>query len=59
MTIAEAHEHLGDFKKASLYNEKHIVLRDSIDNKFRALEVLEDKYEDQKKINEINTNNRN
>ena len=54
MTIAEAHEHLGDFKKASLYNEKHIVLRDSIDNKFRALEVLEDKYEDQKKINEIN-----
>lgn len=54
MTIAEAHEHLGNFKKASLYNEKHIVLRDSIDSKYRALEVLEDKYEEQKKYNEIN-----
>ncbi len=54
MGIAEAHEHLRNFKKASLYNEKHIVLRDSIDSKFRALEVLENKYEEQKKHNEIN-----
>ncbi len=53
MTIAEAYEHLGNFKNASLYNEMHIILRDSIDTKYRALEFIEDKYEEQKKYNEI------
>lgn len=54
ITLAETYENLGDFRQASLYNEKHIVLRDSIDSKYRDLEVIEKKYEEQKKNNEIN-----
>lgn len=53
MGIAEAYEHIGDFKKASLYNEKHIVLRDSIDEKHRAFEVIEFKYQEEKQNNEL------
>lgn len=39
--IAEAYEQIGDFKNASLYNEKHIELRDSIDTKFKKADLYE------------------
>jgi len=50
MGIAEAYEHLGNFKQASLYNEKHIVLRDVIDAKYKAAKIVEFKYQREKEI---------
>ncbi|WP_298510811.1 sensor histidine kinase [uncultured Kordia sp.] len=45
MGIAETYEHLGDYKNASLFNERHIELRDSIDIKFRNAELYEKEKE--------------
>ncbi|WP_082868148.1 ATP-binding protein [Tenacibaculum ovolyticum] len=56
MGIAEAYEHIGDYKNASLYNEKHIVLRDVIDEKFRKAELYQ--REKQKNLIVVSENKR-
>ncbi|MCT4628814.1 sensor histidine kinase [Winogradskyella sp.] len=53
ITLAEAYESLKDYKNASLYNEKHIVLRDSIDEKYRDAEKIETKYQNEIEKNKL------
>lgn len=52
MSLAESHERKGNFQKASLYNEKHIVLRDSLDKIFNDAKMTIASYEREKRKNE-------
>ncbi|SEE18667.1 hypothetical protein SAMN04487765_1691 [Tenacibaculum sp. MAR_2010_89] len=53
ITIAETYEQLREFKNASIFNEKHIVLRDSVDNIFKEAQMIDSRYEDEIKKNEL------
>lgn len=53
MSLAEGYEGLGQFQLASLFNERHIELRDSVDQRYRQAEIVLKKLTDEKKINEI------
>jgi len=51
ITIAETYEKLREFEKASTFNEKHIVLRDSVDNIFKEAQLIDVRYENEIKKN--------